>query len=58
MNSNVWLDTLLSKIERDSPEVALVCDVRFENEIKTFRKMGAFVIGLTRDPYKQSDKHV
>lgn len=58
MNSNVWLDTLLSKIERDSPEVALVCDVRFENEIKTLQKSGGFVVGLTRDPYKQSDKHV
>jgi hypothetical protein len=57
MNSNVWLDTLLSKIERDSPEVALVCDVRFENEIKTLQENEGFVIGLTRDPYKQSDKH-
>tara|TARA_R110002051_G_scaffold32786_2_gene73911 strand:- start:24735 stop:25589 length:855 start_codon:yes stop_codon:yes gene_type:complete len=57
MNSNVWLDTLLSKIESDSPEVALVCDVRFENEIKTIQEAGGFVVGLTRDPYDQTDKH-
>lgn len=57
MNSDVWLDSLLSKINHDSPEVALISDVRFENEIEVIQKNGGFVLGLTRDPYEQSDRH-
>ena len=57
MNSDVWLNTLLNKISGDSPEVALISDARFENEIKTIQKHSGTVIGLTRDPYEQSDRH-
>lgn len=49
MYENVWVDTLIRKIETDKPEVALVCDVRFDNEIKMLREKKAFVVGLTRD---------
>jgi hypothetical protein len=57
MNPNVWLDTLFSKINEDSPEVALISDVRFENEIAAVQRNNGTVIGLTRDPYEQSDRH-
>ena len=57
MNSDVWLSSLLNKIEVQSPEVALISDVRFENEIKAIQENKGFVIGLTRDPYEQSDRH-
>ena len=50
---DVWIKRLLRKIEKD-----YVCDVRFENEIVSIQQQGGFVLGLTRDPYKQSDKHV
>ena len=57
LDPDVWIKALLRKIEKDSPEVALVCDVRFENEISAIQKEGGFVLGLTRDPYGQADKH-
>jgi hypothetical protein len=57
IDPDVWIKSLLRKIEKDSPEVALVCDVRFENEVRALQDNGGFVIGLTRDPYKKSDKH-
>ena len=55
--ANVWLDSCLRKIESDSPDIALVSDVRFENEIKGIQKKNGFVVGLKRDPYKKGDKH-
>ena len=57
IDPDVWIKSLVRKIEKDSPEVALVCDVRFENEVRALQEIGGFVIGLTRDPYEQSDKH-
>ena len=57
MNSDVWLNSLLSKIQDDAPEIALISDVRFENEIEVIQKKKGFVIGLTRDPYEQTDRH-
>ena len=57
MNSDVWLNSLLGEIESDSPELALISDVRFENEIEVIQKNKGFVIGLTRDPYEQTDRH-
>ena len=57
MNSDVWLNSLLNKIESSSPELALISDVRFENEIEAIQKNKGFVVGLTRDPYEQTDRH-
>jgi len=57
MNSDVWLNSLLGEIESDAPELALISDVRFENEIEVIQKNKGFVIGLTRDPYEQTDRH-
>ena len=57
MYQNVWVDACLRQIQEDAPEVALVSDVRFDNEIKAIQEQGGFVIGLTRNPYKASDMH-
>ena len=54
---NVWLDSCLRKIEQESPEIALISDVRFKNEIKGIQKKKGFILGLKRDPYKKGDKH-
>lgn len=48
MHPDVWIDSCLRQIERDSPELALVSDVRFENEVLALQKDGGFVVGLTR----------
>ena len=57
IDPDVWINSLLRKIRRDKPEVALICDVRFKNEILSLQNDGGYIIGLTRDPYKSSDGH-
>jgi hypothetical protein len=56
MHENVWVDTCLRRINQDSAELALVSDVRFENEIRAIQKAGGIVIGLTRTVSK-NDSH-
>ena len=48
MSNNIWVDSCISQIQRESPELALVCDVRFENEVRALQKAGGYVVGLTR----------
>lgn len=55
MDSQVWVNCILKRIKEDNPEYALITDVRFDNEIFTFSKMGT-VIGLTKKPPYQ-DTH-
>ena len=57
MNHNVWLDSFVSKVEKDGSELALVSDVRFKNEIEGIQQRGGYVVGLTRDIYGGSDAH-
>lgn len=57
MNHNVWLDSFVAKVESDGSELALVSDVRFENEVEGIQKRGGFVVGLTRDIYNGKDNH-
>jgi hypothetical protein len=57
LDPNVWINSLLRKIQKDKPEVALICDVRFKNEISYLQKKGGFILGLTRDKYSKTDKH-
>ena len=38
LDPNVWINSLLRKINKDKPEVALICDVRFKNEIVQLQK--------------------
>lgn len=57
LDPNVWINSLLRKIKKDKPEVALICDVRFKNEIIELQKEGAYILGLTRDPYSKGDQH-
>tara|TARA_R110002020_G_scaffold37499_4_gene113268 strand:+ start:3534 stop:4286 length:753 start_codon:yes stop_codon:yes gene_type:complete len=48
MSSNIWVDNCLHQIVHDSPEIALISDVRFENEVTAIQKAGGYVVGLTR----------
>jgi len=58
LDANVWINSVIRKIKRDKPEVALICDVRFKNEIVELQKEGAYIVGLTRDPYSKADQHI
>ncbi len=57
IDENVWVNALLRTIEKDQPEIALVCDVRFDNEITALQERGAIIIGLRRDKFNSKDKH-
>lgn len=57
LDPHVWIKSLLRKIDKDSPEVALICDVRFTNEVLKLQEIGGFVVGLTRDPCEDNDSH-
>jgi len=57
MYENIWVDTLVRRINKDNPKIALVCDVRFENEINLLKEKGALILGLKRDIFKSKDTH-
>ena len=52
----VWVSACLNQIKKEQPELALVSDVRFENEVKAIQAEEGYVIGLTRSPFKKSKK--
>ena len=59
LNHNVWVNSCLRQIEQEHPEIALISDVRFENEVTAIQNNNGFVIGLTRNPYKNNvDTHI
>lgn len=51
MQHNVWTGATIRKIERDNPEVALIGDCRFPNEVEAVQKVGGIVIKLNRNIY-------
>lgn len=57
MHQDVWVDATLRRIYQDQPELALICDVRFPNEIRAIQKKGGIVIGLERDIFNSTDSH-
>jgi len=57
MYKDIWVNSLMKKIEEDNPKIALISDVRFDNEIKKIKDELGIVIGLKRDIYKSKDKH-
>jgi len=57
MYEHVWVDTLLRRIEEDAPEIALICDARFDNELILLKNRGAIILGLLRDIFQSKDTH-
>lgn len=56
IKSDCWTAQLINQIQKDNPEIALVTDVRFENELKAIQKAGGKTIFLKRN-YQSSDSH-
>jgi hypothetical protein len=56
MNPDIWSECLFRKLHEESPEMALISDVRFANEVDALIKNKALVIGLTRNPFPE-DSH-
>ena len=48
MYTNIWVDSCISQIKCDAPDLALISDVRFENEVLAIQEAGGYVVGLSR----------
>ena len=57
MYENIWFDACIRRIRKDNPELALISDVRFSNEIKGVQNEGGVVFGLPRDIVNGKDTH-
>lgn len=57
MNAHIWTNALERMILDDQAVMSVICDVRFENEIKAVQKMGGKVLRLTRSPRNDGDSH-
>jgi hypothetical protein len=51
LDPNVWVRSTISKIMKESPELAIVTDCRFPNEIEAIKNVGGKVLRLTRNPF-------
>lgn len=54
MKQNVWASAIINKIHIDDPELAIIADCRFPNEVKAIRDVGGLVIKLTRNPFNSN----
>ena len=54
MYEPIWLENCFRRIEEDSPEIAVIGDCRFINEIKAVQRHGGKVIRLTRSLYEST----
>ena len=52
LNSNVWVNALMSKINKTKHEIVIVCDCRFPNEIEAIKNNNGLVFRLNRNPHK------
>ena len=57
MYPNVWVDSTIRKIKQESPELAVVVDCRFPNEVNGIKGAGGHVIRLTRNIFGDKDQH-
>ena len=57
MYPDIWLDALLKEIEKDEYKIAVLSDVRFDNEITKIQEQGGIIIGLTRSKTDSKDEH-
>lgn len=56
MYSDAWVHATLQRIAAEAPELAIITDVRFPNEVMGIQNEGGKVIRLTRAPFKE-DTH-
>jgi hypothetical protein len=49
--NTVWVDATVKKILREKPDLALIADCRFPNEVESIQKIGGLVIKLNRNPF-------
>ena len=51
IKNNIWVDATIQEINRDKPDIALLLDNRFPNEVDAVLDAGGYVLRLARDPF-------
>lgn len=54
MKNDVWAGATIKKILSDKPQLAVIADCRFPNEVEAVRSVGGIVIKLTRNPFNSN----
>lgn len=54
IKQRVWTDAMIAKIHRDQPQIAIITDCRFPNEVECIQKNNGVVVRLTRNIYNSS----
>lgn len=49
--NDVWVRATIFKIQKEKPDLAIIPDCRFPNEVDTLLQYGANIIRLTLDPF-------
>lgn len=57
IHGDIWVDACLNQIACDAPELAVVLDCRFPNEVEGIQKAGGKVIRFLRAPFAGQDQH-
>jgi hypothetical protein len=57
IKNNVWVDSTIRKIYHEAPELAVVVDCRFPNEIEGIKDAGGKTVRLTRNIFGDEDQH-
>lgn len=58
VKDDCWINAVLSKIRDDAPEIAVISDIRFPNEILRLREFNedTTIIRLKRNPFNTQNK--
>jgi len=54
MKQDVWAGATIIKIQKEKPDLAIIADCRFPNEVESIKRAGGIVIKLTRNPYNSN----
>lgn len=54
LQKNVWSDATIRLIKKENPNLAIIADCRFPNEVDAIKNAGGLIIKLNRNPYHSS----
>lgn len=54
MKHDVWAGATIEKIKSQKPDIAVIADCRFPNEVQAVKNAGGIVIKLTRNPFNST----
>lgn len=54
LQKNVWSDATIRLIKKENPNLAIIADCRFPNEVEAIKNAGGLIIKLNRNPYHSS----